>query len=334
MAAAMAAAPSIPCVCPGHTKGVVELYYTEGIGGGAPLFISACLDKLPMLRDAVTGDWLGTFEGHKGAVWSAKLNRDATLAATAAADFTVKVWDATTGSLLQTLEHNHVVRCVDFSQGNSHLATGGQDKKLRIFQVSDFSAGGAEAKPIATFPQPDKIKKLLWLSGDKRILLGTEEGVLRMLDAATGAVIAEASTGAGPATGGVMDLELSKDGSTVTVAAGDSVLLYKVAVGAAGGEASGLVESKRIKTSYTVETASLHPNGKHILAGGGSVNTWVFMYDAESGAEVSCQKGHHGAVHALRFSRDGSTYASGADDATIRLWKYEAGGAAAGAGSA
>lgn len=82
---------STPLVAPGHTRPVTHLAFSPIQDDGSFLLVSSCKDGNPMLREW-TGDWIGTFLGHKGAVWSTKLSPDAAKAVSGSADFTAWVF--------------------------------------------------------------------------------------------------------------------------------------------------------------------------------------------------------------------------------------------------
>eukprot|EP00954_Amorphochlora_amoebiformis_P002374 186117-Amorphochlora_amoeboformis.AAC.1 len=111
----MASARSV--ICNGHSRPIPQIQFKDTEDG---LFlISACLDNRPMLRDGPSGDWIGSFVGHNGAVWCAHLNSNATRAVTASADFTAKYWCALTGKMLHSFDHRHIVRATAFSKDDT-----------------------------------------------------------------------------------------------------------------------------------------------------------------------------------------------------------------------
>ncbi|XWS16413.1 hypothetical protein CRYUN_Cryun34aG0085300 [Craigia yunnanensis] len=77
---------AVPLVCHGHSRPLVDLFYSP-VTPDDFFLISANKDSTPMSRNGETGDWIGKFEGHKGAVWSSCLDTNALCAASASVDF-------------------------------------------------------------------------------------------------------------------------------------------------------------------------------------------------------------------------------------------------------
>jgi len=262
--------------------------------------VSACLDGKPMLRSGETGDWIGTFEGHKGAVWSVKLNQDSTLAATGSADYTAKIWDAVTGAELRTFTHKRIVKAVDISRSSRQLVTGGQDKLLRIW---DIEQGICTATMEG---HQDVVRHVLWMGNhDHLVLSGGADQVVRMWDTRSGVQVSTAF-----AKANVSSLELSKDCKYLTSAAGKEVTFW---------DAATLVPQKMYTLNVEVNSATLNASNTKFVAGG--VDFYVHMYDFATGEELEVHKGHHGPVHCVRFAPDGETFASGSEDGTVRIWQ-------------
>lgn len=288
----------IPLICSGHSRPVPELSFSSILPEGFYI-ISACLDGKAMLRNGETGDWIGTFVGHKGAVWSAHLNSTVTQAATASADYTVKLWNALTGEELQSFNHGRIVKSVHFAPDNKRLLTGTQDKILRIFDLSK-----PEAEPVKLEGHTQSVKTALWCPDGNTIVSAGLDAVLRIWDVRTLTQV-KSQTLKSP----ISSLELSLDGQHITTTAGKEVHFWSTAF--------ELVKSHTL--SIELNSASLSPDTQSFVVGGNDF--WVRVYDYGSCKELEVLKGHHGPVHCVRFAPGGSTFASGSEDGTIRLWQ-------------
>ncbi|KAI4387050.1 hypothetical protein MLD38_004914 [Melastoma candidum] len=293
---------SVPLVCHGHSRPVVDLFYSPITPDGFFL-ISASKDSSPMLRNGETGDWIGTFEGHKGAVWSCCLDTNALRAASGSADFSAKLWDALTGDELHSFDHKHIVRACAFSEQDTHLLlTGGFEKILRIFDLNR-----PDAPPREVDSSPGSVRTVAWLHSDQTILSSCSDvGGVRLWDVRSGKIVQTLET-----KSPVTSAEVSQDGRYITTADGSTVKFWDA-------NHFGLVKSYNM--SCDMESASLEPKlGNKFVAGGEDM--WVRIFDFHTGEEIGCNKGHHGPVHCVRFSPDGESYASGSEDGTIRIWQ-------------
>lgn len=292
-------AKRVPIVCHGHQRPIVDLNFSPVTAEGYFL-ASASKDGLPMLRFGDTGDWYGTFQGHKGAVWSCCLDDSALRAATGSADFTARLWDACTGDQLHEFQHKHIVRTLQFGHNNNKLATGGHEKLIRIYDL-----GKPTEDPFCLPQTPDTIRCLSWVQDDTLLLCSfpDRDGV-SVYDVRTGEAVSKLQTSA-PVT----SVEVSYCQKFITTADGKTVKVWDAS-------SLGLVAEHTLKQK--IESASFCPSKRKFVAGGEDM--WARLFDFDTGQELECNKGHHGPIHNIRFSPTYESYASGSEDGTIRIW--------------
>ncbi|KAK3363228.1 WD40-repeat-containing domain protein [Lasiosphaeria hispida] len=327
----------VPLTCHGHSRPVPHLSFSPLEKEDVYYMISACKDGNPMLRDGQTGDWIGTFLGHKGAVWQARLSPDASTAATASADFTAKVWDTHTGELLFVLQHDHIVRAVAYPFDNSGmLATGGFEKKLRIFDLHEQkpSASPTSTNPTVIAPvtietsrafeigegaHKDAIKFIVWAI-DPNVIITASGDTLRWFDLPSRRCVREAKL-----EGEIKSCELvylaPAHSSPTDIGGGLPVLAVaagKTAYFWGGKRAEDQI--KQITLSHGIASVALDLRGRKFVVGE-EPGTWARVYNWEDGKEIDVHKGHHGPIWSIAFSPDGNLYATGSEDGTIKMWK-------------
>jgi serine-threonine kinase receptor-associated protein len=301
---------AVPLTCTGHSRPVTQLSFSQINTTGRYLVISSCKDGYPMVRDGVTGDWIGTFMGHKGAIWYSKLSHDWAWAVTASADFTVHIWDAKTGDLVGSLPHEHIVRTCDFnphvtyggSVDNMRVATGGDEKKLRIWS----NVANDEPTVEQEWDAEGDVKTLVWTSQNVLVAACTNASgsELKWWDVEKQTVrhTVELGTSLGQVCGE----------RGWIVAASDSCVYFL--------DAETAETVNKFELDYPVSAVSVSADKTRFVTGCTN-DTWIRLHLMDTGEVLDTFKGHHGPVHAISYSPDGALFASGSEDGTIRLWK-------------
>jgi WD40 repeat protein len=290
-----------------------------------------------------------TLEGHQGKVYSIAFSPNGELLVSGSGDETVKLWNPSTGKLLQTRSgswwsgHTDLVHAVAFSPNGQIFASASWDKTIKLWNmntgqrlhalseyphVSNTIAFSPNGALIASGGSSRRIKLWNTQTGERiRIFLGHTRLVHTIAFHPSGELLASGSSDQTVRlwdvhTGKVLRIFKGHTSSVISVAfSPDGQIL-------ASGGWDHVIKLWNVQTGEPIKTLIEFANSPHFLCfspdgntlANTSANHTLRIWDLKTCRERYTLHGHTHWINAIAFSPTGKTIASGSNDGTIKIW--------------
>lgn len=321
-----------PYLLKGHGRPLTQVKYNrEG-----DFLITCAKDLQPCLWWAETGQRLGTYEGHNGAVWSCDMTIDSEFLFTASGDQTVRIWQLQTGKELFRFQQGEPCRAVNLSVGEGMMAFTtdafmGTPPRVNIVKLDLEDMSQQSATPILSIAAPKgRITRAFWADLNRALVTSHEDGFLRKWDSETGKCLLEVQVHSDQSQdrqSSIQDLQVSADGTHGITASLDKTAKLV--------DMETFETIKTYKTGRFVQSAAMSPTFDHVITGGGQDASQVTTTSAKAGGfesrffhkiyaeEFGHVRGHFGPINSIAVSPDGRSFCTGGEDGFVRLHHFD-----------
>ncbi|XP_033236677.1 serine-threonine kinase receptor-associated protein-like [Drosophila pseudoobscura] len=293
----------------GHLDGVLDFSFSKVcLGDGGYYLASVAQDGRGFVRRGDTGEMCCNLVGHEGPVRAVSMGAKGTIVATGGDDGTARIWSVATGAELTMFRQDQKVSSVALDTRSEWMLTSSQerDSEVCLYDVTR----GEQDKPLLCLYQKEgrAVRNVIFCRGDRSFLSSSYDRHIELWDILSGQRSHMISL-----PHHAKSMELCADGKTVTIAYGESIVLFDA-------DTFNIID--HLKPPFKVTGASLHPQQQRFVCTSSYneiygccsyTREFVKLHEAPElmGKQVNC----------IKYSPDGEVYASSWTNGQIILWQ-------------